>query len=105
MYKIIAKKNYKYTRSELIEKYINKEIKYNELGDAIIEEGDMYVISSPERAKQIEKSGLAVVIELKEKSEKEKTKELKKDNKEKDCKQTKKTTSRTAKRSTNKKEE
>ena len=105
MYKIIAKQNYKDTRAELIEKYINKEIKYNELGDAIIEGGDMYVISSPERAKQIEKSGLAVVIELKEKSEKEKTKELKKESKEKDCKQTKKTTSRTAKRSTNKKEE
>lgn len=104
MFKVIAKQDYKDKRAELIEEYKDKEIKYDELGNALIKEGDIYIISNLERAKQIEKSGLAVVIELKEKSEKEKTKELQKESKEKDCKQTKKTTRRTTKKSTDRKE-
>lgn len=106
MLKVIAKQDYKDKRAELIEEYKDKEIKYDELGNALIKEGDIYIISNPERAKQIEESGLAVVIEMKEESKKERTKEPQKENKEKEVKQTKKTTTRrTAKKPTNKKEE
>ena len=106
MFKVIAKQDYKDKRAELIEEYKDKEIKYDELGNALIKEGDIYIISNPERAKQIEESGLAVVIEMKEESKKERTKEPQKENKEKEVKQTKKTTTRrTAKKPTNKKEE
>lgn len=66
MYKVIAKQNYKDTRPELIEEYMDKEMKYNELGDAVIEKGDIYIVNDTDRAKQIEESGLAVVKEIKE---------------------------------------
>ena len=70
MFKVIAKQDYKDKRAELIEEYKDKEIKYDELGNALVEEGDIYIISNPERAKQIEESGLADVIEIKEEREK-----------------------------------
>lgn len=106
MFKVIAKQDYKDKRAELIEEYKDKEINYDELGNALIKEGDIYIISNLERAKQIEESGLAVVIEMKEESKKERTKEPQKENEEKEVKQTKKTTTRrTAKKPTNKKEE
>ena len=106
MFKVIAKQDYKDKRAELIEEYKDKEINYDELGSALIKEGDIYIISNPERAKQIEESGLAVVIEMKEESKKERTKEPQKENEEKEVKQTKKTTTRrTVKKPTNKKEE
>lgn len=74
MYKIIAKQNYKDTRPELIEEYQNKdkEIEYNSDGSLAIKEGDIYIVNDVDRAKQIEESGLATVIEVRQ--EKEETK-------------------------------
>lgn len=74
MYKIIAKQNYKDTRPELIEEYQNKdkEIEYNSDGSLAIKEGDIYIVNNRDRAKQIEESGLATVIEVRQ--EKEETK-------------------------------
>lgn len=66
MYKIIAKQNYKDKRPELIEEYQNKEIKYNQDGSVSVEERDVYIINDTDRAKQIEESGLATVIEIKQ---------------------------------------
>lgn len=90
MYKIIAKQNYKDTRPELIEEYQNKdkEIEYNSDGSLAIKEGDIYIVNDVDRAKQIEESGLAIVIEVRQ--EKEKTK--------KDTTEVKKTTRRTRKK-------
>lgn len=88
MYKIIAKQNYKDKRPELIEEYQNKEIKYNQDGSVSVEEGDIYIVNDTDRAKQIEESGLATVIEVRQ--EKEKTK--------KDTTEVKKTTRRTRKK-------
>lgn len=90
MYKIIAKQNYKDTRPELIEKYQNKdkEIEYNSDGSLAIKEGDIYIVNDAERAKQIEESGLATVIEVRQ--EKEETK--------KDTAEVKKPTRRTRKK-------
>lgn len=90
MYKIIAKQNYKDTRPELIEEYQNKdkEIEYNLDGSLAIKEGDIYIVNDAERAKQIEESGLATVIEVRQ--EKEETK--------KDTTEVKKPTRRTRKK-------
>lgn len=88
MYKIIAKQNYKDKRPELIEEYQNKEIKYNQDGSVSVEEGDIYIVNDTDRAKQIEESGLATVIEVRQ--EKEETK--------KDTTEVKKTTRRTRKK-------
>ena len=90
MYKIIAKQNYKDKRPELIEEYQNKdkEIEYNLDGSLAIKEGDIYIVNDAERAKQIEESGLATVIEVRQ--EKEETK--------KDTTEVKKTTRRTRKK-------
>lgn len=74
MYKVIAKQNYKDKRPELIEKYENKEIEYDKEGNAVIKKDDVYIINNIDRAKQIEESGLATVIEIKQ----EKTAETKK---------------------------
>lgn len=80
MYKIIAKQNYKDKRPELIEEYQNKEIKYNQDGSVSVEEGDIYIVNDTDRAKQIEESGLATVIEIRQEKEeiKNDTTELKK---------------------------
>lgn len=77
MFKVIAKQNYNDKMPELIEEIIDKEIQYNADGSASISEGDIYIINDADRAKQIEKSGLAVVMEIIEKKEetKEETKE------------------------------
>lgn len=72
MYKIIAKQKYKDKRPELIEEYKDKEIKYNSEGSAVIEEGDIYIINDETRAKEILKSGLATVIEIRQEKEKQK---------------------------------
>ena len=68
MYKIIAKQNYKDKRPELIKEYQNKdkEIEYNADGSLTIKEGDIYIVNDVDRAKQIEESGLATVIEIKQ---------------------------------------
>lgn len=83
MYKIIAKQNYKDKRPELIEEYQNKEIKYNQDESVSVEEGDIYIVNDTDRAKQIEESGLATVIEI---------------NQEKTATEVKKTTRRTRKK-------
>ena len=90
MYKIIAKQNYKDKRPELVEEYQNKdkEIEYNTDGSLAIKEGDIYIINNVDRAKQIEESGLATVIEVRQ--EKEETK--------KDTTEVKKPTRRTRKK-------
>lgn len=90
MYKIIAKQNYKDKRPELIEEYQNKdkEIEYNSDGSLAIKEGDIYIVNDTDRAKQIEESGLATVIEVRQ--EKEETK--------KNTTEVKKTTRRTRKK-------
>ena len=90
MYKIIAKQNYKDKRPELIEEYQNKdkEIEYNKDGSIAIKEGDIYIVNDTDRAKQIEESGLATVIEVRQ--EKEETK--------KNTTEVKKTTRRTRKK-------
>ena len=100
MFKVIAKQDYKDKRAELIEEYKDKEIKYDELGNALVEEGDIYIISNPERAKQIEESGLAVVIELKEEREKKEETKQKESEKAKTTnnKEIKKTVKRTRKK-------
>ena len=100
MFKVIAKQDYKDKRAELIEEYKDKEIKYDELGNALVEEGDIYIISNPERAKQIEESGLAVVIELKEEREKKEETKQKESEKTKTTnnKEIKKTVKRTRKK-------
>lgn len=72
MFEIIAKKNYKDTRPELIEEYKDKEIKYNTDGSAAIEQGDIYIINNETRAEEIEQSGLATVTEIKQETEAEK---------------------------------
>ena len=66
MYKVIAKQNYKDSRPELIEEYKDKEIEYNADGSITIKEGEIYIINDVDRAKQIEESGLATVIEIKQ---------------------------------------
>ena len=60
MFKVIAKQNYTDKRPELIEEY-NKgeEVKYNNEGNAIIKQNDVYLINDATRAKEIEESGLA----------------------------------------------
>ena len=90
MYKIIAKQNYKDTRPELIEEYQNKdkEIEYNSDGSLAIKEGDIYIVNDTDRAKQIEESGLATVIEVRQEKEKTNTKDT----------ETKKITRRTRKK-------
>ena len=90
MYKIIAKQNYKDTRPELIEEYQNKdkEIEYNSDGSLAIKEGDIYIVNDVDRAKQIEESGLAIVIEVRQEKEKTNTKDT----------ETKKITRRTRKK-------
>lgn len=75
MYKVIAKQDYKDKRPELIEKYENKEIEYDKEGNAVIKKDDVYIINNIDRAKQIEESRLATVIEIKQ----EKTAETKKE--------------------------
>lgn len=69
MFEIIAKTNYKDTRPEFIEEYKVKEIKYNTDGSAAIEKGDTYIINDKIRAQEIEQSGLATVIEIKQETE------------------------------------
>ena len=69
MFEITAKTNYKDTRPELIEEYRDKEIKYNTDGSAAIEKGDTYIINDKIRAQEIEQSGLATVIEIKQETE------------------------------------
>lgn len=67
MFKVIAKQNYTDKRPELIEEY-NKgeEVKYNNEGNAIIKQNDIYLINDITRAKEIQESGLAEVKEIKE---------------------------------------
>lgn len=72
MFEIIAKKNYKDTRPELIEEYKDKEIKYNTDGSAAIKQGDIYIINNETRAEEIKQSGLATVTEIKQETEAEK---------------------------------
>ena len=86
MYKVIAKQDYKDKRPELIEKYENKEIEYDKEGNAVIKENDVYIINNIDRAKQIEESGLATVIEIKQ----EKTAETKKEETNKSTKKRRK---------------
>lgn len=74
MFKVIAKQNYNDKMPELIEGIIDKEIQYNANGSAAISEGDIYIINDADRAKQIEESGLAVVMEIIEKKEETKEK-------------------------------
>lgn len=69
MFEILAKRNYKDTRPELIEEYRDKEIKYNTDGSAAIEQGDIYIINNKTRAQEIEQSGLATVTEIKQEIE------------------------------------
>lgn len=78
MFKVIAKQNYNDKMPELIEEIIGKEIQYNANGSAAISEGDIYIINDANRAKQIEESGLAVVMEIIEKKEKTKGRTRKK---------------------------
>lgn len=67
MFKITAKQDYTDKRPELIEEYNEgKEVKYNGEGNAIIKQNDIYLINDITRAKEIEKSGLAEVKEIKE---------------------------------------
>lgn len=91
MYKVIAKQNYKDTRPELIEEYMDKEMKYNELGDAVIEKGDIYIVNDTDRAKQIEDSGLAAVIKIRQENKEVKNEVTIKDNKKEEKKTTKRT--------------
>lgn len=86
MYKIIAKQNYKDTRPELIEEYQNKdkEIEYNTDGSLAIKEGDIYIVNDVDRAKQIEESGLATVIEINQEKNSNRSKENNKKNKKKE---------------------
>lgn len=90
MYKIIAKQNYKDKRPEFIEEYQNKdkEIEYNADGSLAIKEGDIYIVTDADRAKQIKESGLATVIEVRQEKEETNTKDT----------ETKKTTRRTRKK-------
>ena len=90
MYKIIAKQNYKDKRPEFIEEYQNKdkEIEYNTDGSIAIKEGEIYIVNDVDRAKQIEESGLATVIEVREEKEETNTKDT----------ETKKLTRRTRKK-------
>lgn len=74
MFKVIAKQNYNDKMPELIEEIMDKEIQYNANGSAAISEGDIYIINDADRAKQIEESGLAVVMEIIEKKEETKEK-------------------------------
>lgn len=78
MFKVIAKQNYNDKMPELIEEIIDKEIQYNANGSAAISEGDIYIINDADRAKQIEESGLAVVMEVIEKKEETKEDNVKK---------------------------
>lgn len=78
MFKVIAKQNYNDKMPELIEGIIDKEIQYNANGSAAIIEGDIYIINDADRAKQIEESGLAVVMEVIEKKEETKEDNVKK---------------------------
>ena len=78
MFKVIAKQNYNDKMPELIEGIIDKEIQYNANGSAAISEGDIYIINDADRAKQIEESGLAVVMEVIEKKEETKEDNVKK---------------------------
>lgn len=67
MFRITAKQDYTDKRPELIEDYNKgKEVKYNGEGNAIIKQNDVYLINDITRAKEIEKSGLAEVKEIKE---------------------------------------
>ena len=86
MYKIIAKQNYKDKRPELIEEYQNKdkEIEYNADGSLAIKEGDIYIVNDVDRAKQIEESGLATVIEINQEKNSNRSKENNKKNKKKE---------------------
>ena len=70
MYKIIAKQDYTDKRPELIKNYCNeKEIEFNEQGNAKIKKNDIYYVNDSARAMQIKKSGLAEVEEINEKKE------------------------------------
>ena len=67
MFKVIAKQNYTDKRPELIEEYNEgEEVKYNNEGNAIIKQNDVYLINDIARAKEIQESGLAEVKEIKE---------------------------------------
>ena len=95
MFKVIAKQNYTDKRPELIEEY-NKgeEVKYNDEGNAIIKQNDVYLINDATRAKEIKNSGLAEVKEVKEETKSKEPKKLEKTN----SKEAKKTVKRTRKK-------
>ena len=91
MYKVIAKQNYTDKRPELIEEYNEDKgtIEYNSEGNANIKANDIYLINDEERAKEIEASGLAEVIEIKQEETKKEVKE-KTETKKKTTRRTKK---------------
>ena len=91
MYKVIAKQNYTDKRPELIEEYNEDKgtIEYNSEGNANIKANDIYLINDEERAKEIEASGLAEVIEIKQEETKKEVKE-KTETKKKRTRRTKK---------------
>lgn len=62
-YKVTAKEDYEDKRPELIKD--NKNIKYNEYGNAEIKKGNIYIITDKYRAEEIKESGLADVVEIK----------------------------------------
>ena len=95
MFKVIAKQNYTDKRPELIEEY-NKgeEVKYNNEGNAIINQNDIYLINDITRAKEIQESGLAEVEEIKEETKLKESKKLEATN----SKEEKKTVKRSRKK-------
>lgn len=74
-YKVTAKEDYEDKRPELIQD--NKNIKYNEYGNAEIKKGNTYIITDKYRAEEIKESGLADVIEIKKEEKKKITKSKK----------------------------
>ena len=63
-YKVEALQDYIDKRPELILDY---DIKYDQLGNAKIKEGDIYYLADDDRAKEIEKSGFVKFIKLENK--------------------------------------
>lgn len=77
MFRITAKQDYTDKRPELIEEYNEGKgtIEYNNEGNAKIRLNDIYLINDGERAKEIETSGLAEVVEIKQQETKKEVKE------------------------------
>ena len=95
MFKVIAKQNYTDKRPELIEEYNEgEEDKYNNEGNAIIKQNDVYLINDIARAKEIKNSGLAEVEEIKEETKSKEPEKLETTN----SKEVKKTVKRTRKK-------